>query len=243
MNLLEIIKLPDWRPSQGARQRASRHRSKLIALAFWGAVLVAYFGSTVSQGLSSLDVLRSFSGFMQVAFIGPVVFVLFYILQPLIFFPSWLLTVLAGYLYGPIVGSIYVLLASNLSALVAYGIGRFFGMGLIEGEQSHALMRKYAVRMRSHSLETVLAMRFLFLPYDLVSYASGFLRIRLRPFILATIVGSIPGTFAFVLFGSSMEGEFVGAEVALDWITLGASAGLMLVSLILWRIFARRSAM
>lgn len=50
----------------------------------------------------------------------------------------------------------------------------------------------------ANSFETVLIMRFIFLPYDLVNYLAGILRIDLKAFILATLLGSIPGTIAFV---------------------------------------------
>ncbi len=59
--------------------------------------------------------------------------------------------------------------------------------------------------MRDNSFETVLIMRLLFLPYDLVNYASGILRLRWLPFLLATALGSLPGTVSFVLLGASID--------------------------------------
>ncbi len=85
-----------------------------------------------------------------------------------------------------------VVVASNLSAMVAYTIGRFFGAGILDQSASSGVLQSYADRMRRNSFETVLIMRFIFLPYDLVSYFSGFLRIRWQGFLLATALGSIP---------------------------------------------------
>ncbi len=65
-------------------------------------------------------------------------------------------------------------------------------------------MQRYADRMRDNSFETTLTMRFIFLPYDLVSYLAGLLRIDYKAFILATILGSLPGTISFVLAGASV---------------------------------------
>ena len=44
-------------------------------------------------------------------------------------------------------------------------------------------------------------MRLVYVPYDLVNYLAGFLRIGWMPFILATALGSLPDTLSFVLFG------------------------------------------
>jgi uncharacterized membrane protein YdjX (TVP38/TMEM64 family) len=59
--------------------------------------------------------------------------------------------------------------------------------------------------MRQNSFETILIMRFIFLPYDLVNYLAGILRIDWKAFILASLLGSIPGTIAFVSFGASID--------------------------------------
>ncbi len=106
------------------------------------------------------------------------------------------------------------------------------------------LIQKYTKRMRQNSFETVLIMRLLFLPYDLVNYAAGFLKIKWQPFILATAIGSIPGTISFVLFGSSFGtlDELVAGDVQVNPVTLALSIALILVSIGLSRFIKRREA-
>src|SRR3989304_3852161 len=82
-------------------------------------------------------------------------------------------------------------------------------------------------------------MRFIFLPYDAVSYLAGFLRIKYLPFILATALGSIPGTMAFIGFGASIE-TFDGSLPKLNPVTLGFSVAIFIVSIALSRIFKKR---
>jgi len=84
-------------------------------------------------------------------------------------------------------------------------------------------------------------MRFIFLPYDAVSYLAGFLKIHYWPFILATALGSIPGTIAFVGFGASIE-RFDGAIPQLNPVTLGFSIAIFIVSIALSRIFKKRES-
>ncbi|MBK6645583.1 MAG: TVP38/TMEM64 family protein [Anaerolineales bacterium] len=100
-------------------------------------------------------------------------------------------------------------------------------------------MQKYARRLRENSFETVMTMRFIFLPYDAVSYLAGFLKIKYWAFILATALGSIPGTIAFVGFGASIE-SFDGALPKFNPVTLGVSVALFIVSIVLSRIFKKR---
>jgi uncharacterized membrane protein YdjX (TVP38/TMEM64 family) len=88
-------------------------------------------------------------------------------------------------------------------------------------------------------------MRFIYLPYDLVNYLGGFLRIDYKAFILATILGSIPGTITFVLAGASVRIDDVFMEnfrPELNPWTLVASVVLFVGSLLLSRYFKRREA-
>ena len=219
-----------------------KYRTRAIALAFWLLVLIGYRWYMVANELNSAAVVREMLLAMQNTFWGPVLFTIFYILQPLIFFPSWLLSIAAGTIYGPVWGVLYVAIASNLSSVVAYFTGHFFGQGIFNADRSQHFLRKWSNRMRKNSFETVLVMRFLFLPYDLVSYLAGFLTIRFVPFIVATILGSIPGTIAFVLFGSSIEGDLQAQEFSLNRWVMALSFLLMASSLLLWRWFSRYTA-
>jgi uncharacterized membrane protein YdjX (TVP38/TMEM64 family) len=171
---------------------------------------------------------------------GALIFLAVYAARPLVLFPASVLTVAAGFLFGPVLGIVLVVIGSNASATVAYLVGRFFGRGLLSGSEGAGLAGRYARRLRDNSFETVLTMRFVFLPYDFVNYLSGFLRINWFPFILATALGSIPGTVAFVLFGASFETEFAAGSMGLDWRVLAASAAIFAASIALSRSFKRR---
>ena len=166
-----------------------------------------------------------------------------YALRPLIFFPATVLTLLGGFLFGPI-GILWTIIGSNASAMVAYTVGRYFGTGVLDDDADTSVIQKYTQRMRQNSFETVLIMRLLFLPYDLVNYAAGFLKIKWQPFILATAIGSIPGTISFVLLAGSFGtlDELVAGDFQVNPLTLVFSVALILVSIGLSRFIKRREA-
>ena len=115
---------------------------------------------------------------MTASFYGPLIYMVLYVRRPVLFFPATILTLLGGFLFGPVLGVIYTILGSNSSAMVAYTVGRYFGQGVLENEADSNLIQRYTSRMRHNSFETVLIMRLIFLPYDLVNYAAGFLQIN-----------------------------------------------------------------
>jgi uncharacterized membrane protein YdjX (TVP38/TMEM64 family) len=212
---------------------------KYIALLFWLAILVAYQWYARSNQLSAFDVIRQMLGFLTTSMWGPIAYVILYAVRPLILFPSTLLTLAGGFVFGPVLGVTYTIIASNLSSTVAYYVGRYFGEGLLKEGEGESLIQRYAARMRNNSFETVMIMRFIFLPYDAVSYLAGFLRISYWPFILATALGSIPGTIAFIGFGSSIE-SFDGSLPQLNPVTLAFSVVIFITSIALARMFKKR---
>ena len=222
--------------------RAGRGWSKLFALVVWVVLAGLYWRYTSANGLTPVQAVQQLVTFMAANTLGIVVYILLYMVRPVVFFPATLLTLAAGYLYGPIFGTLIVIVASNLSSMVAYFIGRFFGAGLVAGSSGSSVLQKYTERMRRNSFETVLVLRFLFLPYDLVSYFSGFLRVKWQWFLLATVLGSIPGTISFIMFGNAIEGRFTGALPRLNGVSLGIAVLMFVVSIGLSRWFKRREA-
>jgi len=233
--------IPPFSPQPWYRQ----HASKLIALAFWLALIVGYQWYANANQLTPLQTVQVLLDFFASSLWGMLIYILVYTLRPLILFPAILISLAAGFVYGPLWGVAMVIVASNLSSTIAYLVGRFFGEGLFKENGSDGgsgnLIQRYARRMRENSFETVMIMRFIFLPYDAVSYLAGFLRIRYGPFIFATALGSIPGTIAFVGFGASIE-RFDGSIPELNPVTLAFSAAIFLLSLALSRVFKKKEA-
>ena len=218
----------------------AQHGQKVAALAIWLLVIGGYLWYTQTNNLSPLAAVKNLVGSIQSSVYGPLFYILLYALRPLIFFPASLLTLAGGFLFGPVWGVLYTIVASNASAMVAYLVGRYFGQGLLDADQSSGIIQRYARRMRNNSFETVLIMRLILLPYDLVNYLGGFLRIDWKAFLLATALGSIPGTISIVLFGASFEDNFGEGLPSFNPWSLVFSVGLLLVSLGLSRYFKRQ---
>jgi len=218
-----------------------KHWQKLLAGLFWLILLSVYGVYTVRTGASPLATLRQLVNFLSDSAWGPLIFVGLYVLRPLFLFSAGLLTIASGVLFGPIFGVIYTVIGSNIGASLAYLIGRFFGNDVIEANEDETKgIQGYIKRMRENSFETVFIMRLIFLPYDLVNYLAGFLRINYGAFILATILGALPGTISFALFGAS-TGLSEGAP-SFDWRILAASVGIFIVSLGISRLVKRRES-
>lgn len=214
--------------------------SKVIAAIAWAFLLVGYWWYSQIHGFTPMETMQVLVNFVAESPYGFPIYVLVYMIRPVFLFPATLVTMTATYLYGPVQGIAYALVASNLSSMIAYFIGRFFGGGFLQKMDETTLVGKYANRLRKDGFQTTLILRFLFLPYDLVSYFSGFLHIDLGWFMLATILGSIPGTISFGMLGASIKGDFVSQSVRFDPLSLVISAVMFAVSIGFYRVVRRR---
>ncbi len=216
-----------------------RHRSRLLAVLLWATVFVAWQVWSQRQGLTTLAAVQALVALLRDSAWGPVLYVAVYAVRPLLFFPATLLTVAGGFLFGPYLGLLYTIVAGNVSAAVAYLAGRWLGRGLVT---DLGPLAPYADRMRQSSFETVLILRLVFAPYDLIGYLAGFLGISFRGFLLGTMLGSLPGSIAVVSFGASIQGDFNGATPSLNPGSLALGGLMLFVSLILSRWMRAREA-
>jgi uncharacterized membrane protein YdjX (TVP38/TMEM64 family) len=212
--------------------------------AVWLAAVAAWQIYQSSNGLSTIETAQRFIDTVGGSWWGIFAYVFVYLARPIVLFPASILTIVGGILFGPVLGVLVVIIAANASAMIAYGIGRLVGRApgtddQRSAEQTTTFVRRWSNRMRDHSFETVLIMRLLFLPYDLVNYVSGMLRLRWLPFLLATALGSLPGTVSFVLLGASIDRVDEGLG-GIDAATLAISAAIFAVSLAFARVLRRR---
>jgi len=119
--------------------------------------------------------------------------------------PRQLLSFLGGYAFGFLWGAVLATLASGLSCLTASLAARFLGREVI--------LRYFGKKIRrvddfvgKQPFTTAMTIRFFPIGNNLiVNLAAGVSRIPLRPFVLGSLVGYLPQTIVFTLFGSGVN--------------------------------------
>ena len=105
--------------------------------------------------------------------------------------------------------------------------------------ERRSFVATWSARLRDNSFETVFIMRLVFLPSDLVNSACGALRIRWAPFLLATALGSLPGTISFVLLGASLERVDQGIDGINPWAVV-AGVTIFVIGIVVSRVLGKQ---
>lgn len=194
---------------------------KLRRLGFWLLVLavVAAIGAWIMGYMPQID-RETIEGWIAIAGPwGPVLIVVLMmaavVASPI---PSAPIALVSGAAYGHVAGAIYVAIGSELGALVAFLIARYFARDQVErwlgDKATYGLLGSQNMLML-----TVFGSRLLpFISFDAMSYAAGLSRLHLWRFLVATLAGILPASFLLAHFGAeAMTGEFGTSE----WIVLG----------------------
>jgi uncharacterized membrane protein YdjX (TVP38/TMEM64 family) len=212
-----------------------RRRIAIVSLT-WSVVAGAWFWYRWASGLGTTDAAQQLVDRTSGAWWAVAAFLLVSILRPFVLFPATLLTMAAGLLFGPVAGVVVAAAGANASAMVGHTVGSAFTADV----ERDGRLAGWRSALRSNSFESILLMRLVFLPYDLVNYAAGYLGVARVPFLAATAIGSLPGTVSFVLLGASLS-NLADGTAGIEMRTLVASIVLIVASIVVARLLRRRT--
>ena len=158
---------------------------------------------------------------------GVAIFMGVYIVATVLFVPGSILTLGAGFVYGVLLGTVWVSIASTIGATAAFIVGRYFARdwvsGKISGNVRFATIDD-AVGREGWKIVGLTRLSPIF-PFNLLNYAYGLTKVSLRDYFLASWIGMLPGTVMYVYIGS-LAGSLatVGGERSrstVDWIIYG----------------------
>ncbi|MCB0184229.1 MAG: TVP38/TMEM64 family protein, partial [Caldilineaceae bacterium] len=128
-----------------------QHGQKLVAAGFWLLLIGGYFYYYRANELTSATAILQIVDLLASPW-GPLLYILIYTVRPLIFFSAAVLTIASGSIFGSgsylnlALAVLYTMIGSNLSATVAYLVGRFFGEGWIKEDVASeaGVVQRYA---------------------------------------------------------------------------------------------------
>lgn len=146
---------------------------------------------------------------------GPFIFILAYMAACVFFLPGSILTLGAGAIYGPVMGTLLVSVASTAGASLAFLVGRFLARDKISSlAYKHEKFKMIDEAIGREGAKIVFLTRLSpIFPFNLLNYALGLTRVSFSSYVLASWIGMFPGTLLYVYLGSvAGEASRGGAE-------------------------------
>lgn len=121
------------------------------------------------------------------------------------FLPVTPFTIAGGFLFGPVFGLVFTVVGRMLSATITFSLSRY----LLRDYVKSRVRGKYAgfeARLEKGGIFYIAILRMVpMLPFDVVGYAAGVSSIRFKKYLFGTLMGDLPGVFAYTLLGSSLS--------------------------------------
>lgn len=171
--------------------------------------------------------------------------------------PSELVLIAGGLAFGLLFGWLVGALGSIVAALVGFLISRWGGRSLalrLVGEKGIKFADNWFDRWGAWA---VLLGRFApFIPFDAISYSAGLTKMKLRNFMIPTVVGTLPRAFFYAFLGGyfgvtfqdlidyyeqyrEIPAELQGPLSIFNYILLAAVAGLAMILVLYWLVTRR----
>jgi len=179
---------------------------------------------------------------------APFLFILIDMLVVVLVFPGVILTLGAGFMFGILRGSLYVIIGSTIGATIAFLIARyFFGERATGFFLDHSKLKLVNDEFKRAGWKFVLLTRLVpFFPFKLSNYLFGLMQISLRDFVIGVFFGIIPFTVTNVYIGSlAADLATIGSRTAsrsrMEWAIYGIGVIIAIVTVIYITHLARKA--
>jgi len=151
------------------------------------------------------EILRNYIG--GFGYLAPFIYILCFTMLPIAFFPVPILALAAGLLFGFLPGTIYTLIGAVLNSAIMFLMAKVLAKDAV----TNLLQRKLPENWSSFlfNLDEKKGFGIIFIlrlipamPYNLINYGAGLTSIKFSSYMLATILGILPGTLVFLNIGN-----------------------------------------
>lgn len=162
---------------------------------------------------------------------APVLYIGLFVLLPTFFFPVAVLALAGGLLFGLWWGSVYTFIGAVLNCALMFLLARYVGRSqvqrLVEQKLSPQRQRRLQMADGKEGFLLLIILRLIpAVPYNLINYTFGLTGISFSSYLLASAIGIIPGTFAFINIGD----KTLEAGSPSFWIAIGLLVLLLVVT-------------
>lgn len=162
---------------------------------------------------------------------APALYIGLFILLPAFFFPVAVLALAGGLLFGLWWGSVYTFIGAVLNCALMFLLARYVGRSqvqrLVEQKLSPQWQRRLQMADGKEGFLLLIILRLIpAVPYNLINYTFGLTGISFSSYLLASAIGIIPGTFAFINIGD----KTLEAGSPSFWIAIGLLVLLLAVT-------------
>ena len=197
----------------GAAARWRKILRRLVPLLLLAGLIGAFFyfdGDRYLMIQTLSDNRHELMAFVHDNMIGSIIlFIVLYTAVTAMAVPgSAVMTIAGGFLFGITFGTIWVVIAATAGATMLFLLARTTLGDALRRKAGPTLQRMEA-GFQKNAFSYLLSLRLVpIFPFFLINIVPAFLGVTLRTYVLATLLGIIPGSFVFASIGAGLGSVF-----------------------------------
>lgn len=133
------------------------------------------------------------------------VFMTFHISTAFFVPAALILTIAGGFLFGVFLGALYVNLGALIGAVLAFLASRFL-IGNWVQKRYRRQLKRFNQEIDKHGANYLFVLRIVpMLPFFITNYAAGITKIPLKKFMIASVLGTLPGSLVYAFAGHELS--------------------------------------
>lgn len=235
------------RRNRSINSAVNRTKSPLWAIAASILFVSAILGILIYFGMHE-DLIRLLKWVEAQGAWAAVLFILLMAMVVVLLLPGLFFTTGAGFVFGVVEGSVYVVVGTTLGAALAFLIARYLlGKRAARFIMSHSRIRLVNDEMARHDWKVVLLTRLIpFFPAKISNYFFGLTSFSFRGYVAGSLIGFIPFSVHNAYLGSiaanlATLGEYQLGRSPLEWAFYGTGFLATIIAVIYCNRLARRA--
>ncbi len=202
-------------PASGANFRRWMPLLILTALITTAYVLGLHKHLSLNALVENRTTLQAFVG--KNVLLSIIIYAVIYIFVVALSLPAaGLLTIAGGFVFGWQVSAPVTILAATAGAIIVFQIVKT-SLGATIAERAGPFVTKLSGGFAKDAFNYLLFLRLVpAFPFFIVNAVAGICRVDLRTFVSATLIGIVPGTFAFAWLGRGLDSLIESQQRAYD---------------------------
>ncbi len=164
---------------------------------------------------------------------GPVIFIFAYALGTVIAFPGSALSIMAGVLFGSVVGVLVVITGATIGAALCFLIARYLLRSSVESwlGKNEKFQKLDAITQKNGSIIVAITRLVPLFPFNMLNYGFGLTKVPFLTYVFWTFLCIIPGTALYVVGTDAITYSISNGEI--PWVLVGVVALILVILTVL----------
>jgi uncharacterized membrane protein YdjX (TVP38/TMEM64 family) len=173
-------------------------------------IFILLIFSAIIKGLVDFDYIQL--SLKSCGCIAPFIFIFVYSIAPTFFIPITPLSITAGILFGPILGTVYTVIGATFGGCIAFLVSRYLLKDWVDKKTpSRVAIFREKITKEGWKFLAISRITPIF-PFNVQNYIFGLTDIQIKTFFLVSLYSLIPGSFTYVYLGYAGKSLFKGDE-------------------------------